>query len=211
MLPTKNILLNGVNGSGKTDHGRILAALLRRQYVDMSRILKLGMRFWPEFDSLVAPPMAGGELVPDELLLRPLLPYFETLQPAATIVCAGVPRIETQVQPFFEVVEKTIGVSAFIVVDLVLSPEMAVQRCRKRAEDDRRAGRTPRADDLDETIIRKRIAKFEKNKVSLLDALTRQSAEIVTVECHDDPQRTFSRIARAVGANDYFFVKPATP
>lgn len=160
----KHYLLIGPNGAGKTVHGRALAGLTNGPYADMSRILNIASAFQSEFRDTIADYQSRGQLVPDEITMPAFDTYLSTHKRGTSLVFMGVPRKESQVDPFIESLERHIGFSQLIVADLQLLPETAIARCKQRADDDRRAGRTPRADDEDEALISKRLTDWDKER-----------------------------------------------
>lgn len=195
-----HIILFGPNGAGKTTHGRFLAGALDRQYTDMSRVLKLGSAYDHALAQEFARYSSNGELVPDEVIFRPLDQYLTTLRPGDFIVGSGVPRLESQVAPFMTILATRLGSDNLIAVDMDLDPEAAVERCRRRAEEDLAVGRNPRPDDMDELLIRKRIRLHNAEKDAVITALLRADARVVTVKCYEDRQQTSLAILSAIGA-----------
>jgi adenylate kinase family enzyme len=193
-------LFFGVNGSGKTTQGRVLAGLMDRQYVDMSRIIKLANRFDPVFGTSSAPYVAAGDLVPDSVLMPPVERYFNSLRNGEFVVMGGLYRDPGQVPWTTQIISQTLGHTQLAVVDLILTPEDAIARCKKRAEDDHRRGVDPRPDDIDEEKICKRISIHNTNKQPVLDLLVSQlGARVCPVQCCKVPQDTLLNIIRALG------------
>jgi adenylate kinase len=204
----EHILVIGPTGAGKTSQGRALAGMSNRPYADMSRILKISGKFHPEVANRALQYSANGLLVPDEIIMPEFDTYLSTHNHGTKMVFMGVPRISTQVEPFLESVERHIGFTHFVVADLDLSPETAIRRCKERAERAKAKGETPRHEDLDEKIIRKRLDDWMQEKQSLLNALD-GNARLVRIECQEDPQATFLSLVKGVGMENELFIEPA--
>ncbi len=193
-------LFFGANGSGKTTQGRVLAGLMDRQYVDMSRIIKLANRFDPLFGTASAPFVAEAELVPDKVLMPPVDKYFQYLRNGEFIVMSGLYRDPGQFPWTTQIISQTLGHTQLAVVDLILTPEDAIARCKKRADNDRARGVDPRQDDIDEDKIRKRISIHDTNKQPVFNLLVdKLGARICPVQCCEVPQDTLLNIIRALG------------
>ncbi len=207
MFKTHHLLFLGPNGSGKTTHGRHFAGLANRQYVDASRVLKIGSAFDPELAREHAHYQSQGELVPDELIFKPFGLYLGTLRHGDLVIVSGIPRILSQVNPFLQGLATHLGTDALLVADLILNPEDVVRRCRMRAELDSAEGRNPRADDLDPTIIKRRLQIHEDEKGPVIQALKEHGSEIRTIECLDDPEQMTLRLMDKLGISpsDLFF------
>ena len=208
MIKTEHILLTGCNGAGKTVQGRYLAASLDRQYADMSRILKLGAAYDSNLARDFVAHSASGDLVPNALVFQPVERYMQTLRKGDHIVLSGIPRDRDQVDPLLEILAVRLGTDSVAAVNMILKPDDAVRRCKKRAEEDMAAGREPRPDDLDEAKIRKRIQLHEGENEPVLARLREHGARIVDAECLERPQDTFIGILKALGVKreDLFFV-----
>lgn len=203
----RHFMLFGANGSGKTTQGRMLAGCLDRQYVDMSRVLKLGSAYDPSLSQEFAKYSGEGELVPDEVIFSPFHSYLRTLRKGDQVVISGIPRQVPQVDPFYAAITEHLGSTALSVADLILTPADAIRRCERRAEKDRLAGRPPRSEDTDHEKIEKRIKIYTDAKTPVLEALADRGADVVSVECHEEPQVTLIRILSAfkISPTDMFF------
>lgn len=195
-----HIIFFGPNGSGKTTQGRALAGLMNRQYVDMSRIIKLAHCFEPDFGVNSASFVAQGELVPDNLLKPSVSKYFHSLRRGEYIVAGGLFREIKQIPWTVDILSETLGTTHLSVVDLILTPDDAITRCKIRALQDIRRGIIPRADDNDEGTIRKRIEMHQANKDPVLNDLKdRLGARICSAQCCENPQDTLRNIISALG------------
>lgn len=195
-----HILFMGANGSGKTTQGRALAGMMDRQYVDMSRIIKLGFGFDAQFLVEASSFVAQGELVPDNLLIPQVQRYFQSLRNGEFVVMSGLYRDPGQGPWTTEIISRCLGRTQLTVVDLILDPEDAIVRCKKRAEQDAARGVDPRADDLDEVTIRRRLELHERSKQPVLKYLVDElGAKVCEARCCDRRQDTMLNILRSLG------------
>ncbi len=208
MIKTEHILLTGCNGAGKTVQGRYLAASLDRQYADMSRILKLGAAYDSDLRREFACYSGMGDLVPNGIIFQPVERYMQTLRKGDHIVLSGIPRDRDQVDPLLEILATHLGTDSVAVVNMILEPDDAVERCKRRAENDVAEGKEARLEDLYEEKIRKRLKLHDDENTSVLDRLREHGARIVDAECLEKPQDTFLGILHALGIKrkDLFFV-----
>lgn len=213
MIRTEHILLTGCNGAGKTVQGRYLAASLDRQYADMSRILKLGAAYDSDLAREFACYSSTGDLVPNSTIFQPVERYMQTLRRGDHIVLSGIPRDRDQVDPLLEILATRLGTDSVVAVNMILKPEVAVLRCKQRAEKDIAEGKDARPDDLEEEKIRKRLKLHDDENTSVLDRLREHGARIVDAECLEKPQDTFLGILHALGVkrSDLFFIPEGFP
>ncbi len=202
----EHILINGPIGSGKSTQGLALAGLFTNcLFVDMSHVLAVGMAFRPDLRKKIRPYMKKGKLVPSRILFRFLRVYLQALKRDSHMVCVGIPRTERQAPPFMETVKEHVGMGTLSVVDLQLSPELAILRCKQRAE---AAGKHARADDIDKGIVCKRLKLFADKRDKLIASLKRAGANILSVDCHENQQVTFSRIVTVLNLQGRLFIRP---
>lgn len=193
----------GAPGSGKTTQGRMLAALLNpsSHFVDMSRVCKVASAFDISFGNLFAEYSSKGELVPDEEILPRFERYMESINKDEPIVASGIFRKAAQVHFAFREISyfKECQIP-FVVAKLKLTPKEAIRRCRERAEQERLAGRTPRATDLDDALNSRRVEIYEEEVDGVLGAFRQYSDfKIIEVESMPTVQETFISLAKATG------------
>ncbi len=138
---------------------------------------------------------------------------MKTLRRGDHVVLSGIPRNRDQVDPLLEILATYLGTDSIAVVNMILTADNAVKRCKHRAEADIANSKEARQDDLDEAKIRKRIKLHDDENAPVLERLREHGARVVSAECLDRPQDTFMGILKALGIRrtDLFFIPEGFP
>jgi adenylate kinase len=106
--------------------------------------------------------ISGGNLVPDDLMVKILKKEFKKLDPTKNIILDGFPRTIKQANKLDSMLGK-MGLGLSHALFLKLSADEAKQRIKKRAEIE------GRKDDADIETINKRFAEYEEKTFPLVD------------------------------------------
>jgi adenylate kinase len=106
--------------------------------------------------------IAGGNLVPDDLMVKILRKELKKLDPTKNIILDGFPRTIKQANKLDSMLGK-MGLGLSHALFLKLSVDEAKQRIQKRAEIE------GRQDDADIKTINKRFAEYEEKTFPLVD------------------------------------------
>ncbi len=140
-----DIILCGYQGGGKgTQATGILRNFPRFQYLETGELCRN--------DRVLAPIAGSGNLVEDETMTKRVL---ELISGNDNVLFDGFPRTRAQAISYMEE-----GRPAEIL-ELEIPAEIAQERIVKRAEENRKAGKRVRADDLDPKAVKKRLKIFE--------------------------------------------------
>jgi adenylate kinase len=137
-----NILLLGPQGSGKGTQAKRISADYGIPQIATGDMFRSAIASKTELGQKVAPILAAGELVPDDLtiaLIRERLSQPDTMQ---GFVLDGFPRTLPQAEALDGILsESDRGIT--VVLDFQLSEELAEQRLLKRALEQGRDDDTP--------------------------------------------------------------------
>lgn len=150
------VVILGPPGSGKGT----LSAELKKDY-DFEHI-STGDLIRKSDDKELKDLIAGGNLVPDDLMVKILRKEFKKLDPAKNIILDGFPRTIKQANKLDSMLGK-MGLGLNHALFLKLSVDEAKQRIQKRAEIEERQ------DDADIKTINKRFAEYEEKTFPLVD------------------------------------------
>jgi adenylate kinase len=139
-----NLLVLGPQGSGKGTQAARIAAERGIPHVSTGEMFRSAIDAGTELGRKVAPILASGELVPDELtiaLIRERLsePYAER-----GFVLDGFPRNLAQAEALDAMLAE-IGKELDAVLFFDLDDDVATERLRRRADDENREDDTPEA------------------------------------------------------------------
>ncbi len=189
--PYRSILLFGAPGVGKGTQGSILGLIpgfFHLSVGDVFRSIDVGSEEGRE----VYRYSSQGQLVPDELTINiwkkavHAFVALSTYKPREDLlILDGIPRNPTQVA----LVEEHVDVRK--VINLACKDiEKMVDRLKRRAI------RENRADDANETVIRKRFEVFSRQSAFVLDCYPPE--KIATIEATGSPAQVLSRILQEV-------------
>ncbi|MCK5020646.1 MAG: adenylate kinase [Candidatus Peribacteraceae bacterium] len=149
-----DLIFFGIQGSGKGTQAKRIAAEFGYEIFEAGGELRSIATSGSKLGETVSSYMNDGKLVPHEIIMEVLQVFIEKRSDNTKIIFDGIPRDKNQQKDFDFLMEKE-GRN-FKCIHLLLDKEKAVQRILGRAE------KEGRADDADESIIRKRMATFEE-------------------------------------------------
>ncbi len=146
------IILIGVQGSGKSTQGNLLAEKLKVPYLSTGHIFREIAKEKTPAGRYIKETMNAGYLIPDEKTLEVVSEYLSRPEYEKGYILDGFPRTGTQAEAFANGINK--------VVYLSVSDQEALRRIAGRKET--REDETPRA-------IQKRIELFHRFTEPVLD------------------------------------------
>jgi len=112
--------------------------------------------------------MDAGEFVPDSITIEMLRKRIQQDDCKEGFILDGFPRTQPQAE-FLDTLLAEMSESITAVIYYDVSDSEVISRIKGRAAEDKVAGRSVRADDLDEEIIKKRLDVYHKATKPLLD------------------------------------------
>ena len=156
-----NVLLLGLQGSGKGTQGRRIADEYGLAYIGTGDMLRSAVADESELGKRVQPILESGRLVPDELMIDLIGDRIAHEDAQDGFVLDGFPRTHAQAQALDAMLAE-LGRSPTVVFELQVPHDVAVERLLKRARDEGRADDTPEA-------IDQRIALYHRETAPLLE------------------------------------------
>jgi adenylate kinase len=156
-----DLILVGIQGSGKGTQGKILAEKFGYKIFETGGELRAIAKEDSELGRKVKEITERGDLVPNEIVMEIVEHFFSQISPEIAVIFDGIPRSEEQRVSLEALLSQ--HNREFRALEVHLSDEEALARLLKRAEIE------GRADDNHESI-QKRIANFYNHTKPLLDA-----------------------------------------
>ncbi|MCF7906269.1 nucleoside monophosphate kinase [Candidatus Gracilibacteria bacterium] len=166
-----DLILVGIQGSGKGTQARILARKFGYQIFETGGVLRSLAQEDSPLGAKVKSITEAGELVPNEIVMEIVEDFLSKITSDAPVIFDGIPRSEPQRQSLEELLER--HGREFSVLEVRLTEEEAMARLLKRAEIEGRADDTP-------AVIHKRIQNFYKHTEPLLD-VWRKVGKLISV------------------------------
>jgi adenylate kinase len=154
------IALLGVPGSGKGTQGKALAAHFGVRHISSGDLLRREVRAGTELGQAVDAFIAGGDLVPDDLVFAVVASALGDLACAPGYVLDGFPRTLSQAEHAC-LGPPPVGIEIDVVVYLALSDDAARQRLIGRAAQGR--------SDDGNAVIERRLRVYHSQTEPLLD------------------------------------------
>ena len=180
----KDLILVGIQGSGKGTQGTLLAKNYGYQIFvtgdELRRIAQEDSSLGSEVKAITE----RGDLVSNEVVMRIVENFLESLETDTPVIFDGIPRSEEQRQTLEALLQK-FG-RDFQVLELTLSESTAFDRLMKRAEIEGRADDNPDS-------IRKRIANFHTHTAPLLSVWESQG-RLFSADGEQDITEGFAQI-----------------
>jgi adenylate kinase len=141
-----NVLLLGIQGSGKGTQARRIAAEYGIPHVSTGEMLRSEIDRETEFGREVDEILARGDLVPDEKMIELIRSRLTQPDTAEGFVLDGFPRTMGQAETLDELLDE-IGKPLSIIFELQVPDEVARERLLQRASEEGRADDSPEAID----------------------------------------------------------------
>ena len=184
----KDLILVGIQGSGKGTQAKILAADHGYTIFETGAALRAMAASGSELGEKVKAIMNRGDLVSNEVVMEIVADFIENNATDGPIIFDGIPRSEEQ-RVCLEALLAEKGRS-FQVLAIELSEEVAFERMFARAKIEGRA-------DDNETAMKKRVANFYKFTAPLLNTW-KASGKLVPVSGEHTIEEVTDRISRAL-------------
>jgi adenylate kinase len=161
-----NVILFGPPAAGKGTQAKRLVS--RREFVQLSTgdMLRSEQASGSQLGKRVAPIMAQGKLVPDEIVIELISAAYDRNAHAKGFVFDGFPRTVTQALALDEMLQRR-SMIIHTVLSLEVNKEALLERVIMRYEE------LHREDDNPETF-KKRFADYERNTLPLLPVYASQ-------------------------------------
>lgn len=162
-----NIVLFGPPGAGKGTQANFLKAKYDLVHISTGDVFRNNINNETALGMLAQSYMDKGELVPDKVTIDMLAAEVEKNAGAKGFIFDGFPRTNAQAKALDELMDtKDSEISAMIALEV--DDEVLVNRLLER-------GKTSgRADDANETVVRKRITEYYKKTAILKDYYSTQ-------------------------------------
>lgn len=186
-LPPMDLVLFGIQGSGKGTQAKRLAADFGYEIFEAGGELRKMASEGSVLGNAVKSFIDVGKLVPFEIIMAVLEKAVKAKHKNQKILFDGIPRDTDQKKSFDEIMKK-LG-RDFRCLHIKLDPEEGVQRILKRAQIE------GRADDAKEETIRKRMNTFTEKTLPVIEAYEKDG-KVSTVEGTGSVEEIYERVKR---------------
>jgi adenylate kinase len=155
-----DVLLLGVQGSGKGTQAKRIASDYGLAHIATGDMLRKAIAQGSELGRRVQPVLERGELVPDDLMIELIRERLQAEDAQDGFILDGFPRTMPQAEALDTMLSE-IERPLSVVFELQVADEVAIERLRRRAEEEGRADDTPEA-------IAKRIELYHRETEPLV-------------------------------------------
>ena len=188
-----NILLLGPQGSGKGTQAKKISATYGVPHISSGDLYRDAIARGTELGTQVAPILAAGELVPDEItipLIRDRLSRGDTVP---GFVLDGYPRTLPQAEALDAMLDDVGRTLDIVFVFYVPDRAQLIDRLTKRAAEENRADDTPEA-------IRIRLAEYDEKTAPLGEYYRTSRGNVVGIHADRTVEEVFEEIEDALHA-----------
>ena len=155
-----DVLLLGVQGSGKGTQAKRIASGYGLAHIATGDILRQAISDGTELGRRVQPILQSGELVPDDLMIELIRERLQAADAEDGFILDGFPRTMPQAEALDSMLSE-IDRPLSVVFELQVPDDVAIERLRRRAEEEGRDDDTPEA-------IEKRIDLYHRETEPLV-------------------------------------------
>lgn len=189
-------ILFGPPGGGKGTQAAHITERFGLPHVSTGEMLRNEAAKGTPLGNEVAPIMAAGNLVPDELIVRVIESRFAEADAAHGVLLDGFPRTVPQAQALDEMLHRA-GKHVDLVLCLDVPEPVLIERLLGRARDEGRAD-----DNLD--TIQTRLDVYKRDTAPVLDYYRSTRAHVVAVDGDADlaevTRRIYDALDRFIGS-----------
>ncbi|MGD0866580.1 MAG: adenylate kinase [Rhizomicrobium sp.] len=185
-----NLILFGPPGAGKGTQAEILQEKRGLPQLSTGVMFRAAIDAGTELGKTIAPILARGDLVSDEIAIRIIAERYDQPDCAKGAVFDGFPRTIAQAEALDGMLAKR-AKKIDRVIELKVDDKILVERVEQRI---RQSGGSTRSDDTPETL-KARLAVYYKNTAPLLEYYKRQG-KLVSV----DGMQPIAEVTRQIGA-----------
>ncbi|HKF74728.1 MAG TPA: adenylate kinase [Candidatus Dormibacteraeota bacterium] len=183
-------VLVGPPGSGKGTQAELIAADLGVPHISTGELLRAEAAAGTPLGREVAPVLAAGELVPDELMERLLQQRLAAPDAAPGAILDGYPRTVPQAEALDRCLTAT-GRRPDVVMLLEVEEEILVRRLLDRAAKEHRTDDNPDS-------IAERLAEYRQLTEPVIDHYRGEGVPVLAVDGTGPVDAVHARVARAM-------------
>lgn len=184
----KDIILVGIQGSGKGTQAKLLAQNFGFQIFETGAVLRSMAKENSDLGQKIKRITETGGLVPNEIVMEIIEHFLETAPKGGHFIFDGIPRSEIQRETLEALLKKQ--KREFMALEIRLSPEEAKKRLMARAQIEGRVDDTPE-------IIEKRIGVYFEHTKPLLFAWEKTGV-LCSLEGDDSIEKVFKKICTSL-------------
>lgn len=184
-----DVLLLGVQGSGKGTQAKRIASEYGLAHIATGDILRAAIADGSELGRRVKPILESGELVPDDLMIELIRERLQADDANDGFILDGFPRTMPQAEALDTMLNE-IERPLSVVFELQVPDVVAIERLRRRAEEEGRADDTPDA-------IAKRIGLYHRETEPLVSHY-RLAGNLVGIHGDRPENQVFAEIQQAL-------------
>jgi len=189
-----NLILFGPPGSGKGTQSERLISKYGLKHLSTGDLLRSEIAGQTPLGLAAKSFMDRGQLVPDEVVIEMISSALDNNPQAHGFLFDGFPRTTAQAEALDKLLNQK-GTSIVVVLALQVSEKELIKRLLNR-------GLTSgRADDVNEEIIRNRIAEYEKKTAAVADHYKKYD-KVVYVEGEGEVDEIFISLSREIDQRD---------
>jgi adenylate kinase len=189
-----NLILFGPPGSGKGTQSERLISKYGLKHLSTGDILRSEIAGQTPLGLAAKSFMDKGQLVPDEVVIEMISSALDNNPQAHGFLFDGFPRTTAQAEALDKLLNQK-GTSIVVVLALQVSENELIKRLLNR-------GLTSgRPDDVNEEIIRNRIAEYEKKTAAVADHYKKYD-KVVYIKGEGDIDEIFTSLSREIDQRD---------
>ena len=179
------LVILGAPGSGKGTLSKVLKDEYGIHHISTGDLIR------KSDDKELKKIIAGGDLVPDEMIVKMLTAELEKIDASEGVIFDGFPRTIKQAKKLDSILGKMgLGLNHAIFLDL--DEETAKERIRERAKME------DRKDDSSEDVIENRFKEYHDKTFPLLDFYKR-SRKLLKIDAEGGKDKVLSKVVSKLG------------
>jgi adenylate kinase len=183
-------VLFGAPGSGKGTQAELIAPILGVPHVSTGELLRAEADAMTPLGAQVAPLLAAGELVPDELIERVLEQRLRAPDAAPGALLDGYPRTVAQARAFDDLLAET-GRRVEFVLRLDVEEKTLIDRLLRRAREQHRSDDNPES-------IAERLAEYHQLTEPVIDYYRGEGVPVFEMDGNGAVEQVHVEIIRAL-------------